>query len=208
MAKAAFFIYLLLSCLLNSLFTRGVYAQGTGSQTTNISVNASVADCVDFTWNMYQLLGNENPPAQGTPSQTAMDFYNVSEVDPLNHKGIMFTDLWYCIFLSITADEKYHIKQTSQSLMTTDGQYNLDNSFVVTPVYNENDEWGAGVKQGAIGNDKLGSPSLVKNANILYYGNDAKSHILRLNYAIPGNQELLVGSPFILLRLRENIRVQ
>lgn len=175
--KKAILVYILLSLL----WFGCAYA---GGQTTTISVGASVADTLDFTWNMHQLLGDEDP-SEGLPDQTIMDFYNISEVDPVGHPGIMFTDIWYNIFLWVTADKPYHIKQTSQSLMTTDGQHNLDNSFVVTPAYDSNDEWGNGSAQGPIGSDVLGNLSLVKNANILYYGNEGKSHIVRLYYTIP-----------------------
>lgn len=174
----------LIFILLIIIFCAGlVFAHGPGSQIV-VPVGASVPDTLDFIWDMHQLLGAEDP-AGGTPDQTVMDFMGVAEVDPVGHPGVMFTDLWYSIFLWITASKPYHIKQTSQSLMTTDGQHNLDNSFVVTPDYNANDKWSGGDAQGPIGSDVLGSPSLVKNANILYYGNNGVSHILRLYYTIP-----------------------
>jgi hypothetical protein len=195
--RPAFFIYLLLSLLLNSLFSTGVYAQGTGTQTVNVSVNASVADCMDFSWNMYQLLGDQDPWA-GQPNQTVMDFANIYELDPRNHPRVMFTDIWYCVFLWVAANKPYHIKQevpqpNLYNRTTNNPAHNLDDSFIVVPDYNADDKWEGLWPQGPIGKDKLGSPSLVKNANILYYGNDGKSHILRFYYSIPAQPKVSIS---------------
>lgn len=164
------------------------YADGT---TATINIGAQVADCLDFTWNMHRLLGDEDPLA-GDPDQYAMDFQNISELDPATYPGRMFTDIWYALFLWVTADEPYHIKQTTQSLMTQDGQYNLDKHFVVIPAYSADDAWDGQYPQGAIGNDALGPASLVKNADILYYGNEGKSRIVRLYYSIPAEPKVNV----------------
>lgn len=173
-----------------------IYAQSSGSQTANISVNASVADTLDFTWNIHRLVGEESPWA-GKPDQAEINFEGIGELDPLKHQRVMFSDLWYCMFLWVTANKPYHIKQTAQSLMTADGKHNLDNSFIVTPDYNENDKWNGVIRQGPIGKDKLGSPCLVKNADILYYGNDGKSHIIRLYYAIPAKSAITGWKPIL-----------
>lgn len=199
---------LLICLVLSLLFAGWILPVSSFSQTTaNISVNASVADTLDFTWNMYQLLG-EQDPWSGTPGQTAMDFNNISELDSLNYPGRMFTGTWYCVFLWTNVTTPYHIKQTSESLYNRDTQnpaHNLNNSFVVFPDYNANDKWAGLWPQGALkSGEKVGSPSLVKNADILFSG--TASHILRIYYSVPAQSSVSGWQPISTSQVAGNYR--
>jgi hypothetical protein len=162
------------------------------AQDTIINVDASVSSTLDFTWNMHRLLGEEDPWA-GDPDRTAMSFGKLQELDPYEYPGRLFTDIWYCVFLWTTATTPYHIKQTSTSLATHDGQHNLDDSFVVIPDYNVNDKWDGIYPQGSMGTDQLGPATLVKDADILYYGNEGQGRIIRLYYSIPAEPKVAVS---------------
>ncbi|MFA5276671.1 MAG: hypothetical protein WC417_07255 [Candidatus Omnitrophota bacterium] len=181
---------ILLAVLAVALCAGQTCAQET-SPTSSILVDIHFESTLDFGWNMHKLSGEVADPWGGIPDQQAMSFgfltYDFSQ-SPLR----LYTDTWYALFLWVNANTPYHIKQVSQSLMTVDGQYNLDKSFIVVPDYSAEDKWDGQWPQGDIGGDVLGPATLVKDADILYYGNDGVGHILRFFYSIPKNPQVEV----------------
>ena len=187
MKKNPLFLFLLLS-----LFWAGLACPRLSfSQTSaNLDVNASFPDCVDLSWwNIHKLSSAATDPWGGVADQSAMDFGTLAS--STDHPDRLFSDTWFCVFLMTNVDEPYHIKQTSTSLMTTDGQHNLDRNFIVVPDYSADDKWEGQWPQGALVNgEQVGSPSLVKNADILFTG--VNNHILRLYYSIPALPKVAV----------------
>lgn len=204
MTKATLHIYLLLSLLLNSLFSASVYA---GNQTANISVNASFADCVDFTWGVKQILneGEEVPSLNWAEDLTkmSMDFDKLWDPADPTYPNRLFSAYGYVVILWIAADEPYHVKQEKfESLYnrtTQDAKQNLDNSFIVIPEYDSGDKLASGEPQGVLGSNVLASSDLVKNfndSNFLFYSKQAPySRILRLQYCLPLNSSISNWQP-------------
>ncbi len=173
------------------LYPRASY----GQTQANITINASVSDTLDFTWNMHRLLGPEDPTG-GDLGQTSMNFLRLEELDPIAYPGRLFTDVWFCVFLYTSATQPYQIKQDSTPLMTLDGLHNLNNSFVVVPDYNSGDKWDGLYAQGALATgESLGSASRVykqESPGTITLFTGTKSHIIRLYYSIPGEPTVSV----------------
>lgn len=160
------------------------YAGGTNVVTTGvIPVIASVGGNLSFSWELYDQSGNQNF-SWSAPQASSLDFGALKKTSTGN---IYYSSKWYALVLYTSANSPYNIQQSYASLSSTGGA-KLDNSFVVSPDYQENDKWKDAhgeYPQGGKGKDIVSSASLVKNANILYAGNAGQSRILRVYYAIP-----------------------
>lgn len=160
------------------------YAGGTNVVTTSvIPVTASVGGNLSFSWELYDQGGNQNF-SWSAPTVNSLDFGALKKTSTGN---VYYSPKWYALVLYTSANSPYNIQQSYASLSSTGGA-KLDNSFVVSPDYQENDKWKdeyGEYPQGGKGKDMVSSASLVKNASILYAGNEGKSRIVRAYYAIP-----------------------
>lgn len=157
------------------------YAGGTNVVTTSvIPVTASVGGNLSFSWELYDQGGNQNF-SWSAPTVNSLDFGALKKTSTGN---VYYSPKWYALVLYTSANSPYNIQQSYASLSSTGGA-KLDNSFVVSPDYQSEDKWDGKYAQGSKGNDIVSSPSLVKNANILYAGNAGQSRILRVYYSIP-----------------------
>ncbi|MFH1246003.1 MAG: hypothetical protein V1662_05905 [Candidatus Omnitrophota bacterium] len=156
------------------------YAGGTGVVTTGpLAVTASVGGNLSFSWELYDESGQQSFSWSAQPASSL----NFGALEKSATGNNYYSPKWYALILYTTANSPYNIQQGYSSLSS--GGNHLNNSFIVTPDYQAADMWDGKYAQGSKGNDIMASPSLVKNANILYAGNAGQGRILRFYYAIP-----------------------
>lgn len=179
--------------LLGGLFILGSLNLCWAGSTASIGVQAQIPQQLELSyWIRYAPPGGD-PYGSGSGDATSINFGKLSWDDT---NGIWVADKYYTVFLvARTSGRPYRIVQTCTGLVN--GSYKLDDSFVVTPDYQANDEWSGGQPQGPMpSGDSLGTSGLAVATNkVIYNGNSGKTRIIRAYYGLATGEPGKPGKP-------------
>ncbi|MFC1704399.1 hypothetical protein ACFL1E_06440 [Candidatus Omnitrophota bacterium] len=150
----------------------------------DIDVSATVPAILDLNYSIKYFMDANN-----TPIGDDDDFGFGSLTHTLangSDAGVWFSRKWFTIYMvASTGGQRYQIKQTC--LGVTSGGNNINNSFVVTPNYSEDDLLGTD-PQGPIPGT-IGVPSLAVVSNHVMYTSDTagEGRVIQGIYSIPND---------------------
>jgi hypothetical protein len=171
-------------------------------------VTASIEQQLELTGWMKRLgPGETDPGTEGTEigfpdtmafGDTPGGGYLTSELSDGSDAGGLYSPHWYAIFMvAKTSGRAYTIESQANSFAGTSGSaigHNLDTSWVLTPEYNQLDEWvwtggsapqGPDPNAGTTGYD-VGDQTLAVGTHLIYNsGTGGASRILRAFYSLP-----------------------
>lgn len=172
-------------------------ALGFAADTATIGVNVTLPGSLELSYWLRWAKGGQDPYEFGySGDASGIDFGPLEWNENL---GLWTASRYYTVFLTArTSGRSYQIKQSSTGLVS--GVDNLNNSFIVTPGYQAEDEFrwtGGGAAQGPLpSGDSIGPEGLAAGGErIVYSSNSGKSRIVRAYYGLSTGEEGKPGEP-------------
>jgi len=167
-------------------------------KTVSISIGANIPEVLELSsWTRWS--EPEYGPYDGGHSGDATNIeFGTLEWD--DEYGIWVAPKYYTVFLvARTSGRAYQMTQKCDEGLKS-GENDLNDSFIVTPDYKEEDEFQWGVNEGNAqgpmpAGDSLGTAGLAKDSIALYDSDSGQSKIVRGYYGLATGEEGTPGDP-------------
>lgn len=192
--------YLKVGILMLAVSFFGIFVCQADDTTKEFPVMASISQQLELNgWVKEMGEGQTDPGTQGTLRDfpCTLDFSQLtSDLTGGTDAGCLYSQTWYAVFLvAKTSGRSYRLVSTGQRLNgkgDAAGYYLPDVSFVLTPAYQEEDEWqwggGGSAPQGPDKNPgaSVGSQDSAVGEHVIYdSGSGGAAQIIRAFYSLP-----------------------
>lgn len=169
------------------------------ASSVSLQVQATVPETLELVYWIRKAPPGVDPYGQGSSDASAINF---GQLQWDENNNIWVATHYFTVFLiGATGGRPYEIRQTCTGVVNPDGE-DINDSFILTPGYNPDDEWSPGNPQGggSIDNppspDSLGTPgSAVATDKVIYQGNSGVARIVRAYYGLATGEPGTPGEP-------------